>query len=334
MVIFSERAYRDKILSVPSIPASVKAELLRHFPTAEEAYHAAKAELLTDVRGIGPKRAEAIRKYLEANPLLDNPGFGVGHYQRPEVRAAQTLDEREKEMIAKITDLISSTGSLGRAVFYKLDELLAYERARSEQPLEIRGMLDYSSSPKSMMSDMLNIVEGSVDNRIMVYSHELDETDADSGKTIRLLALPRGTRARKSYKEAFGNAVTRIERARAYRAIHSGIIAEDGTKYAFCVSSPGQLKKFSGYWMEAETLKSIRAKLWNECSPESVRSGKKLAPTKFLQQFRALLFSSAEKSSRSLGTAMLLDHCIVVDSKQFKKLIKGNVLKVSASYMP
>lgn len=334
MSIFSDKAYEDKILSLTTIPASVKAELLRHFPSAKEAYDAALTERVLDVKGIGPVRAAAIRKQLEGSLLVEPNGFTVGHYQRPEVRASQTLDATEQKLINEVNDLIRFSGSLPRPVFAKLSELLAYEQARSEQALEIRGMLDYSSSPKSMMSDMLGINEGSVDHRIMVYSHELDEIDPDSGKAIKLLAIPRGTRARMKDRNAFATMVTAIERARAYRAIHSGIIAEDGTHYAFCVSSPGQLKKFSGYWMEAETLKSIRTKLWNECSPESIRSGKKLAPTKFLQQYRALLFSSAEKSSKSLGTAMTLDHAIVVSAKQFEKLIKANVLKVSSAYAP
>lgn len=316
MAIFSKRAYEGKILSVPGIPASVKAELLRHFPTAEEAYHAAKAELLTDVRGIGPKRAEAMRKWLEKHPLLDNPSFAVGHYSRPEVRASQTIDDAEKQMIEQITTMIKECGSLPNSVFKELDKLIEYEIANSEVSLKITGDLDYSSSPVSMMSDILGIKKGSEDNRIMVFSHELDYQD-ESGQIIRMLALPRGLRVGKTRRNRYGLAVTEIERRRAYRAIHSGIIAEDGTRYAFCVSSPGQLKKFSGYWLEHETLRNIRLRLWNECTPKSVRDGKPLAPTKFLQQFRALLFSSAEKSSNALGTAMTLDHCIVVSGKQF-----------------
>lgn len=287
-----------------------------------------RPELLTKLKGIDEKTAKRIIAVGKDLIAPRKARCNIGHYSAPMFSLVQMLDDRQQALLNEASECRN---------VYEAHRILLNLMGTMEMesgPLHVSGEPEYNSLPQSMLSDILGIVPGMETNKISIFKFDIRLSTILSEDALHF--------AKKSIKEMISSVCNSIRDAVVARAVEFGFITSAGVKYTFYTCSPGQLKKQSGYWMESGTFKKHQATFWGGLTPSTINAntgfklvdgkltgGKGIAMTKILQ-YRALLTSSAVRSSKVIGKPIRLRNLICIG--EFEKNMTAEVLSVDSTY--
>lgn len=286
------------------------------------AVRSSKPETFTALKGIGDKTAERIISIGKDLLAPTKVRFFIPHYAAPMYSFVNMLDSDQ----VKLLDKAAACNSVAEAIVV-LRRLNA-ENDMAHGPLQCNGMPEYNALPASMLSVLLEIEPDTETNKICIFRFSVKPKDF---LPTRLLdnAEPR--------QRSEINAILKsLHESVISRAVEFGFTSEQGVDYRFYTCSPGQLKKQSGYWMEACEFKRHQRLFWGNLTPSEINRNctkngkvKGIAMTKILQ-YRALLTSSCIPSSRVLGKKISLRNLICIG--EHEKAMTANVMSVSSDY--
>lgn len=185
-------------------------------------------------------------------------------------------------------------------------------------PIVIPQVGESCSAAQSMMSDSLGIRPGELTDKMLVVHWDLKDVFPQAPKELR---------------ELRERCIGATEALVLQRIKLRTLAKEDGTQYVYFASSPGQMKKQSGYFIRKDEYARHKEFAW-AISPEQINgncseSGKYPILNKVLQ-YRTLALSSAVPSSAIFGAPVKIRECICLPS--WSKQMKASVRSVSAGY--
>lgn len=275
---------------------------------------------LIAINGIGEKTAATI---IERGRALMAPKkeFHVPHYVAAAYSIWNMFTRRQCDLLEAAKSATTPNELLNKL------RVLSAELDGETGPLSYRGVPDYHTLPASMLSDILGIVPNTETNKVCLFKFALN------ARSI----IPETMVLNRAQRNEINSIVTALKSSVVWRAVRYGFSNIMGLKYKFFTCSPGQLKKQSGYWMEAQTFSEHQKLFWGNLTPSEINRNctgkdgvvKGIAMTKILQ-YRALLTSSAIKISSVIGKQIKLRNLICVG--EHEKAMSGNVMTVTGDY--
>ena len=279
-------------------------------------------ETFTALKGIGDKTAERIISIGKDLLAPTKVAFRIPHYSAPMYIFDDMLDSDQKAYIEKAAACKSIAEALIplRSMGAMLD--------MTTGPLHAVNVPEYNALPASMLSELLAISEGTETNKICLFRFQVKPSNFLPDHLLKNAEARQIAEVNSIFASLQNNIIR--------RAVEFGFVTEQGVDYRFYTCSPGQLKKQSGYWMEACAFKRNQRLFWGNLTPNEINANctkdgkvKGIAMTKILQ-YRALLTSSCVPSSRVLGKKISLRNLICIG--EHEKTMTANVMSVSADY--
>lgn len=199
-----------------------------------------------------------------------------------------------------------------------------WANAHVKLPFNITAVPEYQSQPQSIMSDIIGVkYDGQPTNKVAIVDHQIDVPMWPKEVFDQIVPDP-------MVQKVIRKNIEDIKALYVLRLIYSGLIYNHN-HMLFFTSAPSQLKKGSAYLMRKEEMAQYNKVWWGGLSAEKLNLKGGMVTTKFLQQFRALLCTSAAPSSKVLGFPMTLDQAICV-KEITTQLSYPNVWNLDANY--
>lgn len=345
-----DKAFMNFVSSM-NVNSNVKAQLLtlRGKDFLSAIWHSEK-EVFTALKGVGEKTAQRIvdeaRYRMGAGASRK---LAIGHYSAPMYRVENMLDPVQIELLHGISNAVDAE-SLKRAV-----EALKESIQNEHGAVQFYGLPEFTSLPRSELADILNVKMDEATDKVSILSYRLNVMDV----------VPMEVYKEASFNEraVVNSAIAAIQQHLLERLVFNGYVSPFGVKYTFFTSSPGQLKKESGYWLRSDEFDAHQEQFWGGLCPRVINlntgfeptveldgngvpimetgkdgnpkpkivwvGGKGIPMTKVLQ-WRSLLTTASVPSSEVIGKPIRLRNLICVG--EMEKTMTADVMSISDDY--